>query len=53
MTFLMDLSSKNDCLIMIHVLRKSYFFKPLLDYLPNIVHVRVCDIIQISKWKNF
>ena len=48
MKFLIDLSSNNNYLIK-NVLQKPYIFKPLLDYLPNVVHV--CDIIQISKWK--
>ena len=52
MKFLIDFLSNNNYLIKNHVLQKSYFFKALLDYLPNAVHVRVCDI-QISKWKNF
>ena len=51
MKFLIDLLSNNNYLIKNHVLRKSYFFKQLLDYLPNVVHVHVCGIIQIPKWK--
>ena len=50
MKFLIDLSSSNNYLIKNHVLPKSYFFKQLLDYLPNVVHVRD---IQISKKKYF
>ena len=50
MKFLIDLSSNNNYLIKNHVLRKSYFFKPLLDYLPNVVHVCVC--VVLSKFQN-
>ena len=49
MKFLIDLLSNKNYLIKNHVLRKSYFFKQLFDYMSNVVHVCVCDVIQISK----